>query len=409
MDKINKEQIINALKRSGYLLENRILDVLSKENFANFPNLTYPDSQTRKSREIDIFSNSKRFTENIDLNYHLHFELSAKLIIESSNNPQPIAFFKRPDDTKETIFGKFIYTKTETPIIGNIGKSLDFAFNEFTVDSDKFHYNNIKANTQYCSFSPKKANSGEWLASHPDGLHDTFNKLLDCTLHVKKNQENWLKGSPYRNQVYAIIYYPIIVVEGELIEVFEDGDDIKYEPKEHVLFEYNRNDEKSHTILIDVISESFLTNLIALIKNDISELLKMYMMHYDGQKIENPMPWTGSKEKLDQEEIDKRFRSYSISFLGSAEGILDQDWEHTNSCLRDENINFFIGENGSFLFPEVDDPGNNWGNRSGFLYSYRKLKEFILENHLDSRYGDIYGIQINEEEDKEQPIEETKE
>jgi len=78
--------------------------------------------------------------------------------------------------------------------------------------------------------------------------------------------------------------------------------------------------------------------------------------------------------------------------LDSVEGILDQDWEHTNSCLRDENINFFIKENGSFLFPEVEDVGNNWGNRPGFIYNYRKLKEFILENHIDSRYGDIYGI-----------------
>jgi len=392
MSKINKEQIIDALKRSGYLLENRILDVLSKAEYGSYPNLTYPDSQTRKSREIDIYSGSPRFTKNIELNHHLHFELNANLIIESSNNPQPIAFFKRPDDTKETIFGKFLFTKTETPTIGNIGKSPDFAFNEFTVDSDKFHYNNIKKNTQYCSFSPKKGKKDEWLASHPNGLHDTFNKLLDCSLHVRKNNENWLKQSPYRNQVYLTMYYPIIVVEGEIIEVQENGEDVEFENTEHILFEFNRNDENSNTILIDVITESYLPTLIELINKDITEILNMYVAHYTDQKIENPMLWNASSEKLDSDEINKRFKAYSLSFLDSVEGILDQDWEHTNSCLRDENINFFIKENGSFLFPEVEDVGNNWGNRPGFIYNYRKLKEFILENHIDSRYGDIYGI-----------------
>ncbi len=52
--KISHDQIRDALKRSGYLLEYRIEQVLGRNGYAAFPNQAYPDPITGKSRELDI-------------------------------------------------------------------------------------------------------------------------------------------------------------------------------------------------------------------------------------------------------------------------------------------------------------------------------------------------------------------
>ncbi len=132
-EKITHEQIKDALIRSGYFLESRVLHILHKRNYRNAPNITYPDSGTGKSREIDIYSESQRVTENLNLNYHLHFEFQHRLIIECSNNPQPAIFFKRPDRSKETIFGKFGYSKLERDVLeGESAHTADYIFHHYT-------------------------------------------------------------------------------------------------------------------------------------------------------------------------------------------------------------------------------------------------------------------------------------
>lgn len=75
-------------------------------------------------------------------------------------------------------------------------------------------------------------------------------------------------------------------------------------------------------------------------------------------------------------------------FLSAYYAIFEMDWEHTKLCLEDpEN---FISPSGTFINPEVDDEGNNWGNRPMLLNAYRKLVEYIENNNIDihiNRYG----------------------
>ena len=65
------------------------------------------------------------------------------------------------------------------------------------------------------------------------------------------------------------------------------------------------------------------------------------------------------------------------SFLDSFQLVFDHDWDMSKGCLKDENIKFFISDNGTFLDPQVDDESNNWGNRGGLLASYRDLCEAL--------------------------------
>lgn len=42
------------------------------------------------------------------------------------------------------------------------------------------------------------------------------------------------------------------------------------------------------------------------------------------------------------------FQRLVMHFLGGTEAIFDMDWEHTKSCLEDDNMQYFIAQNGNF-------------------------------------------------------------
>lgn len=71
------------------------------------------------------------------------------------------------------------------------------------------------------------------------------------------------------------------------------------------------------------------------------------------------------------------------NFLSAFEAIFDMDWAHTKGCLSDNE--FFISSNGTFINPNVDDEGNNWGNRPFLLNSYRELIAYIEKHEVDIR------------------------
>ncbi|MCK4406666.1 MAG: hypothetical protein KAT33_02795 [Bacteroidales bacterium] len=285
-NRIKVEEIKNALSNSGYFLETRVLSALHKKKYTNIPNSTYPDKITGKSRELDIYSESERITENLELNHYLHFEFQHRMIIECSNNPQPVVFFKRPDRNTYTIFEKFKYSKIEREIANyKQGPTPDYIFHDFTTSSKEFHYNQFLTNTQYCSFIQKKTKEKNWMASHPDGLHDTFNKLFDCTSHKIEKFREWMPKSAWRNDVFVLILFPVLILQNKLFEANEVEGKVDLEEKKHVLFEFNRYTESPESLLIDIITEDYLDTFVDLIIKDVTNLKNVYVDYYKSKKI----------------------------------------------------------------------------------------------------------------------------
>lgn len=82
----------SALLRSGYLIEYRTEALLRKRGWFVEANSPYQDTETQKSRELDIYALFYRRmgTDTKD-------RLFSSVLIECVNNPQPIAFFtKKP-------------------------------------------------------------------------------------------------------------------------------------------------------------------------------------------------------------------------------------------------------------------------------------------------------------------------
>lgn len=91
---------------------------------------------------------------------------------------------------------------------------------------------------------------------------------------------------------------------------------------------------------------------------------------------------SNNESKSKQKYKTEIFEKLVADFLFGTESIFEWDWEHTKNCLQDEHINYFISSEGDFLNPHIGDEGNNWGNRPGYLNSYRKLKSFMDEYEI---------------------------
>ena len=92
--KISEAEAREALLRSGYLIEYRIEQLLRNHGWYVEANSAYEDSESQKSRELDIFATKARL---LGTSTKPKDALFSSVLIECINNPQPIAFItKKP-------------------------------------------------------------------------------------------------------------------------------------------------------------------------------------------------------------------------------------------------------------------------------------------------------------------------
>ena len=183
-DKITPKEMRDAIQRSGYLLEQRILPIFEKFYYVIDLNAIFPDPETGKSREIDIKAFCMRKIFDTDDFYDF---LHINLLCECENNKQPSLFFIRDYYDYELNFFCDDIALSGIPI-----KFLDNDY--FTNFSDflelkKFHhYGKGDISTQYCTFQQKRGKN-EWIAysgvsgrqfrRHPDTKPVTSGHLID--------------------------------------------------------------------------------------------------------------------------------------------------------------------------------------------------------------------------------------
>jgi hypothetical protein len=256
--KISHDQIRDAVGRSGYLLEYRIEQVLARYGYVVEANQAYPDPITGKSRELDI---SAIRPEAITSDYRN--TIWPRLLIECINNPQPIGFFtKTPIAPTAHIYDlKFSGLPVKVKKGKHWTKLSDF------LDMERYHHHcKGRIATQYCSFTAKKStNPVEWFAQHEDMHFDSFNKLCFALNHDIDEHYSLarLRG---RETINVQIYYQILVVSGEIIDIMPMRKEVRLRSAKHIHYVQSYvtrgKDQRYH---IDVVTEKYLPHLLKLI------------------------------------------------------------------------------------------------------------------------------------------------
>ena len=89
-DKISLEEMREAIRRSGYLLEQRIKPKIERHGYFVETNQPYPDPQTGISREYDIsaMAGIRLYRGRMDF-------LFPFILCECENNALPLVFLRR--------------------------------------------------------------------------------------------------------------------------------------------------------------------------------------------------------------------------------------------------------------------------------------------------------------------------
>jgi len=266
--RLSRAEARDALLRSGYLLESRLEALLDKAAYYVEANHSYPDPDTGKTRELDLFAMSA-----VRAGPQEHDFCFPVLLIECVNNPQPLALI-----TKEPQVGflhhhdvKHAGLPVKFPSDGRTWQSLpDY------LGLDKLHhYCKSRIATQFCSFRQKKdQRNPEWMALHEDAHFDCFRKLCAATDYFQdKHFKSWRFGGP--EFVNGEFYYPVLVVAGDLLEARPSRSSVRLTRRSHLQFrrsEMVRGEAANYQI--DVITERFFPAYLRLIESEIEAIAR---------------------------------------------------------------------------------------------------------------------------------------
>lgn len=201
--------MLDALQRSGYLLESEIADTLARKGFFVESNQVIEDPITGKSREIDLIGSLWEYDKE-KTKYNSVAEIH--FVFEIKNNLFPVVLLT-PFEFSPTIEDWAGLKEVLT-----IPKSIDYSsFEGFYEDIIEKSRHLIY--TQYCSFDKKKANE-ELMAIHPENIHSGLSKITQyCEEKVLELDELFAQQETKDDYFRHFLFMPVLLINSDLYEL----------------------------------------------------------------------------------------------------------------------------------------------------------------------------------------------
>ncbi|MGC9973699.1 MAG: hypothetical protein ABSE56_24275 [Bryobacteraceae bacterium] len=264
---ISLEHAKQALLRSGYLLENRVESLLVRRGYGVQANTPFLDTISEKERELDL--HALRLVSAGPAEFDFVWSV---LLIECVNNPQPIAFVTKDSDLRETEIYRIKMAGVPTRIIDPQKPGRWILLADYLGMSRYHHYCKGRTATQFCSFSQKKG-SNDWMASHIDEHWDDLGKVIRALEHFRSDLfDCWRPPSRKRqpDHINVEIYYPLVVLQGELLDVQQSRTALHIRPAKHM--QYTRSTlsaGRESFYQIDVVTERYLPRYLTIIEEEL--------------------------------------------------------------------------------------------------------------------------------------------
>jgi len=249
----SKEELIGALNRSGYLLENRVFNTFLDLGFSAESNYYFPDGNTKKFREVDVVAVKTLDTHSI--NPSLPIVINLNFIVECINSPYPLGLFEYKGKQKGNTFGwNFKQTNGEQPLKEAFSISLGHILEDLEVLKEP-------SSRQYCGFKRKKparkGETGELMAYHSDDFHNNLNKFLDVLAYQKQEISSLWEGRQ-GHTLRLDIFYPLLVISSDIYLIRQNLDlAINKVNKHRFLIDKGRKQ-----VNIDILTEKILQNFL---------------------------------------------------------------------------------------------------------------------------------------------------
>ena len=298
--KITTTEMKESIKKSGYLIEQTTEQILNKAGYYVETNPAFPDPETGKSREYDI--NAISGFRIYKKGYNVIFPV---IICECENNAQPLVFF-----IKESLISFLFHqeVKVSGMPVKFWQKDYYISLSEFTGMEKFHHYCKGSFSTQYCTFQLKKDKSS-WMAFHDEEHHNTFSSLIKALdYEITKHYDGWEPPKKLEEEeVYIQIYYPLLILQGELFAAELGRNDITLKKVKHIQFRkeiFSPRINEVETYQIDVISESYLKTYLKMVESEIKKVKGVF------QRKKKQVDLSIKKIVQDAKKSKKKIKSY---------------------------------------------------------------------------------------------------
>jgi len=304
-----------AIARSGYLMEQRLVPVIESFGFKATPNERFRDLETGDLRELDIGALSGfRLGQR---GYEFVFPL---LLIACKNLHCPLVFFTQQVTRMDFFLGPVEVSGLPMQIVrpGRPKQSVSYF-----LQLEKFHhyYRTGRLASQFCAvYEPKKqgekkAHPPLFEAGHTIGgrieLFQDFEALGKAVLAYRRDHGQSFHLDRKGEDLNLQFYYPIFVTSGPLVECFVGRRKPRYRRVHRVGFLLRtRVGAEERDFRIDVVDEPGLKRLLKTVNTEISRIADRIRRHR--RLINESLAWTTKKLARRKVEFQRSYVSGEV-------------------------------------------------------------------------------------------------
>lgn len=285
---LTESEMLEALRRSGYLMEGRLAKALQEAGCFVESNLSFPDERSGMSREIDMVAESADWITDTPKT-----SVKSSFIIESINNFYPVVLMTPGSWSPDTPIDYFLHYKT-TSIPDEIPTNA-FTLGDKTVSTgfDLLELHRVygwDTFSQYCSFSRKKQGA-ELMALHPEDLHSTIRKLAEYLMYTESVLYRWMDD--LNDEYWRVFQWrPLLVLRDDLYVYSDNKGAGSLKSIPHARLEYSLHyDGRPSTVIVDFLVEEaapeFVSGIIAADKQ-IQRDLHQFRRQYEADRTNGP-------------------------------------------------------------------------------------------------------------------------
>jgi hypothetical protein len=212
MSKDLREDIFEQIKKSGYIMEQEVAELLQSLGYDIYTNYPYEDLDTQKSREIDVIA-SKR----VDVNLEHKMSIQISLICECKNNSGALAFIGKQKQQKDT---EFVFNDYQLPGMSCALQNEDGTWVHNGKDMlqhlklyDKHYY--AKQPYKSSTFAAFSGNDKK-VVLDADRSESVFQKHVLTPIKALVDLKNKNLPLDTEYQKVARFYFPIVILNGDI-------------------------------------------------------------------------------------------------------------------------------------------------------------------------------------------------
>lgn len=252
-DKI--EKIKEDIEKSGLPLEIDVNDILRKRGWEVSNQRYYLDQVEKKPRYTDIVATRLEEIKSPKLD-----RLNITLIMECKRSSKPWVFYTVPKgEMHEPSFGQVFLIKF------NSQPKLPYPEYKLFWHSHYFLGNvNKIAIRSYVAFAEGK-----------NGINTAINQSLKALIYNKNETSVLLTKLPREVWGVIIIYYPVVILDGEIYECEKNKNGLKISKATYEQYEVHygvSETVKEETYLVDIVKKEFLHKYLTWLDDEISSI-----------------------------------------------------------------------------------------------------------------------------------------